>query len=44
MNEKITKRSHANKVFAHTYNVKILNILTPELQPQDTDSVIENKF
>ena len=29
---KIMKQSHANKVFAHTYNVIILNILNPELQ------------
>ena len=38
------KQSHANKVFAHTYNVIILNILNPELQAEDIESVIKNKF
>ena len=43
-NVKITKRSHAFKGYASSYNVKILNSFNPELQLKDTESAIENKL
>ena len=39
-NVKITKRSHAFKGYASSYNVKILNSFNPELQLKDTESAI----
>ena len=43
-NIKITKREHAFKGFASTYNVEILNSFNPELQLKDTESPIKNKL
>ena len=40
---KITKREHAFKVYASTYNVEILNSFNPELQLKDTESTIKSK-
>ena len=37
-NVKITKRAHAFKGFANSYNVEILNSFKPELQLKDTES------
>ena len=47
LNEKnliITKRAHALKGFASTYNVDILNSFNPELQLKDTESAIKSKL
>ena len=47
LNEKnliITKRAHALKGFASTYNVDILSSFNPELQLKDTESVIKSKL
>ena len=41
---KITKRAHAFKGYASTYNVEIFNFLNPELQLKDTESPIKNKL
>ena len=43
-NIKITKREHAFKGSASTYNVEILNYFNPELQLKDTESAIKNKL
>ena len=43
-NVKITKRAHAFKGYASTYNVKILNSFKPELKFKDTKSAIKNKL
>ena len=43
-NIKITKREHAFKGFASTYNVEILNYLKLELQLKYTESVIKSKL
>ena len=43
-NAEITKRSHAYKGYASTYNVKILNSFNPELQLKDIESAIKNKL
>ena len=42
-NMKITKREHAFKVYASTYNIEILNSFNPELQLKDTESTIKSK-
>ena len=42
-NMKITKREHAFKVYASTYNVEILNSFNPELQLKDTESTVKSK-
>ena len=41
---KITKRSHAYKGHASTYNVEILNFFNPEFQFKDTESAIKDKL
>ena len=38
------KQSHANKVYASTYSVKILNSFNPQPQLKDTEYVIKNKL
>ena len=43
-NIKITKREHAFKDFASTYNVEILNSLNPKLQLKDTEPAIKSKL
>ena len=43
-NVKITKREHAFKSYASTYNVEILNSFNPELQLKDTESAIKSKL
>ena len=43
-NEKITKRGHAVKGYASSYNVKVLNLLYLELQLKDTESAIKSKL
>ena len=43
-NVKITKREHAFKGYASTYNVEILNSFEPELQRKDTESAIKSKL
>ena len=43
-NVKITKRAHAFKVYASSYNVKILNSFNPELKLRDTQSAIKCKL
>ena len=43
-NVKITKREHAFKGYASTYNVEILNSFNPELQLKDTESAIKSKL
>ena len=43
-NFKISKREHAFKGFACTYNVEILNSFNSELQLQDTESAIKSKL
>ena len=40
----ITKREHAFKGYASTYNVEILNSLNPEMQLKDTESAIKSKL
>ena len=41
---KITKREHAFKGYASTYNVEILNSFNPKLQLRDTESAIKSKL
>ena len=41
---KIIKRYHAYKVYASTYNVKLLNSFYPELQLEYTASTVRNKL
>ena len=41
-NLKITKRAHAFKGHASTYNVESLNSYNPELQLKDTEFVIKS--
>ena len=41
-NLKITKRAHAFKGYASTYNVGSLNSYNPELQLKDTEFVIKS--
>ena len=41
---KITKREHAFKGYASTYNVEILNSFNPELELKDTESAIKSKL
>ena len=43
-NVKVTKREHAFKGFASTYNVEILNSFYPELQLKDTESAIKSEL
>ena len=43
-NTKTTKWSHFYKGYASTYNVSILNSFNPELQLQNSESVIENNI
>ena len=43
-NEKITKRAHALKGYASTYNVGILNSFNPELKFKDIESAIKIKL
>ena len=43
-NIKVTKREHAFKGQASTYNVEILNSLNAELQLKDTQSAIKSKL
>ena len=43
-NIKTTKREHAFKGYASTYNVEILNSFNPELQLKDTESAIKSKL
>ena len=43
-NVKVTKRSHAYRGYASTYNVKILNYFNPKLQLKDTEPAIRNKL
>ena len=43
-NAKITKRAHAFKGYASSYNVEILNSFYPKLQLKDTESAIKNKL
>ena len=43
-NVKITKRAHAFKDYASTYNVEILNSFESELQLKDTESAIKSKL
>lgn len=44
MNARIIKWSHDFKVYANSYNVKILNSFNSELQPKDTASAIRDKL
>ena len=47
MNEKHikkTKREHAFKSYASTYNVETLNYFNPEIQFKDIESVIKSKI
>ena len=47
MNEKnirLTKRVHAFKGYANSYNLKILSSFIPELQLKDTESAIKSKL
>ena len=43
-NIKVTKREHAFKGQASTYNVETLNSLNAELQLKDTESTIKSKL
>ena len=43
-NLKITKRAHAFKGYASSFNVEILNTFNPQLQLKDTESAIKNKI
>ena len=43
-NIKITKREHAFKGYASTYNVEILNSFNPELQLKNFMSTIKSKL
>ena len=42
-NVKITKRVHAFKGYASTYNIEILHSFNPELQLKDTEFAIKSK-
>ena len=44
MDVKITKRSHAFKDYASSYNLEILNSFNPELQFKVTESAFKNKL
>ena len=44
LNAKITKRLHAFKSYASSYNVKILNSFNSELQLKDVEFSIKNKL
>ena len=41
---KTTKREHAFKGFANTYDIEILSSFNPELQLKYTESAIRNKL
>ena len=41
---KITKREHAFKGYARTYNDEILNSFNPKLQLKDTESAIKSNL
>ena len=43
-NIKTTKREHAFKGFASTYNVEVLNSFKTELQLKNTESAIKNRL
>ena len=43
-NVKITKREHAFKGYACSYNVEILSFFNPEIQLKDTESAIKSKL
>ena len=43
-NVKITKRAHAFKKYASSYDLEILNSFNPKLQLEDTESAIKNKL
>ena len=43
-NVKITKRAHAFKGFASSYNIENLNSFNPELQLKDNESAIESEL
>ena len=43
-NTKITKRSHAYKGYASTYNVELLNSFNPNLQFKNPEFAIRNKL
>ena len=43
-NVKITKREHAFKDYASTYNVEILNSLNSKIQLQDTEYTTKSKL
>ena len=43
-NVKTTKRTHAFKCYASSYNVGFLNSFNSRLQPKDTESAIKNKL
>ena len=40
----IIKLAHADKKYASSYNVEILNYFYPKLQVNDTESEINNKL
>ena len=40
----VTKRAHAFKGYASSYNIEILNSFNPELQLNDTESAIKSKL
>ena len=42
--KKLFKRSHAQRDYASTYNVEILNFFNPELHPEDTKPILRNKI
>ena len=43
-NAKTTKRSHAFKGYASSYNVEVLKFFNSELQLKDTESATKNKL
>ena len=43
-NIKKTKREHAFKSYASTYNVETLNYFNPEIQFKDIESVVKSKI
>ena len=43
-NVKITKRAHAFKCYASTYNVEIFSSFNPELQLKDSESPVKSKL
>ena len=43
-NVKITKRAHAFKGYASSYNVEVLNSFNLELELKDTESTIKKKL